>query len=308
MSTMAEVLFLQQPQIKQLETRFDKEFGVYWAFMNPQPRPCFNQQLLADLGLYIDSIVDGKGKIWQDGQEYAINYGVLASKVPGVFNLGGDLSLFRSLIERRDRDSLLRYGNKCIDDLYPWHRNCDLPMTTLALVQGDALGGGFEAALSASVLIAEESARMGFPEILFNLFPGMGAYSFLLRKVGRRLAEELITSGAIYTARQLYDMGVVDVITPEGTGEAAVFSYIRKHSKSANGRRAFERAKGEVAPVAREELTRIVEIWADAALNLQERDLKMMDRLVRAQSRSVQASVLYDSDNVIPLQTAAAGD
>jgi DSF synthase len=56
-------------------------------------------------------------------------------------------------------------------------------------------------------LIAEESSRMGFPEVLFNLFPGMGAYSFLQRKVGRRVTEELITSGNTYTARQLYDMG-----------------------------------------------------------------------------------------------------
>ena len=81
---------------------------------------------------------------------------------------------------------------------------------------------------------------MGFPEVLFNLFPGMGAYSFLSRKVGRRTTEELITSGAIYTARQLYDMGVVDVITPTGTGEAAVASYVRKHQRAGNGRRGIE--------------------------------------------------------------------
>ena len=87
-------------------------------------------------------------------------------------------------------------------------------------MQGDALGGGFEAALSASVIVAEESARMGFPEILFNLFPGMGAYSFLSRKIGRRAAEEMIVSGTIYGARQLFDLGVVDVLTPDGTGEA----------------------------------------------------------------------------------------
>jgi DSF synthase len=44
-------------------------------------------------------------------------------------------------------------------------------MTTISLVQGDALGGGFEAALTSDVIIAEESAQMGLPEILFNLFP-----------------------------------------------------------------------------------------------------------------------------------------
>ena len=146
---------------------------------------------------------------------------------------------------------------------------------------------------------------MGFPEILFNLFPGMGAYSFLTRKVGRRIAQELITSGAVYTARQLFDMGVVDVITAEGTGEAAVYSYVRKHAKYGNGRRGFERACGEVLPITREELISVVEVWAEAALKVQDRDLRMMERLVRAQHRSAQG-VVEEGDNVIPLQ--AIGD
>ena len=116
------------------------------------------------------------------------------------------------------------------------------------------------------VIVAEEDARMGFPEVLFNLFPGMGAYSFLSRKVGRRTTEELITSGAIYTARQLYDMGVVDVITPTGTGEAAVESYVRKHQRAGNGRRGIESIAKEMNPLSHEELVRIVELWADAAM------------------------------------------
>ncbi len=286
MNAVAEVRFFAKIQSEQLETRFDPEFGVLWGLMNPRPRPTFNPQLLAELRGFVDSIIQPSGVIWTGGVEHAINYAVIASKVPGVFNLGGDLLLFREAIAARDRNMLLQYGRKCIDNLYPWSRNCDLPLTTIALVQGDALGGGFECALSASVLIAEESARMGFPEILFNLFPGMGAYSFLARKVGRRTTEELITSGSLYTARQLYDMGVVDVLAPDNEGEASVYSFIRKHAKSANGRRAIEMVRREVEPVTHEELMRVVGIWADAALRLTERDLRLMERLVRAQDKS----------------------
>lgn len=309
MNAMADVRFLSTVNTSQVERRFDPEHGIYWAFMNPTPRPCFNTGLLAQLRNYIDTIVDSGGTIKHDGAMHQIRYGVLASKMPGVFNLGGDLALFRHAIETRSRADLVRYGEMCIDDLYPWHRNCDLPMTTMALVQGDALGGGFEAALSASVLVAEDSARMGFPEILFNLFPGMGAYSFLLRKVGRRITDELITSGNIYTARQLYDMGVVDVITPDGTGEAAVLSYVRKHSKSGNGRRAIESVRNEVSPLTRDELVRVVGLWADAALRLEDRDLRMMDRLVRAQRRIADAPEVDQSDsNVVQLQAVGAAD
>jgi len=304
MNAFAEVRYLNPPTPRQLSTRFDEETGAYWAYMSPRPRACFNVQLLSELKGYVESITSTGGVTVQRGVEHRIKYGVLASSVPNVFNLGGDLALFRSYIETRNRAGLVNYGERCVDNLYPWHRNCDLPMTTIALVQGEALGGGFEAALSASVLVAEESARMGFPEILFNMFPGMGAYSFLMRKVGRRTAEELITSGAIYTARQLFDMGVIDVITAEGTGEAAVGAYIRKHSRNANGRQAFERARNAVEPVTRDELMRVVEVWADAALRLQERDLRMMERLVKAQQRVGARDGAESDEDVVALQAA----
>jgi DSF synthase len=302
MGAAAEIRFLPQIQFEQVETRFDVEYGVYWAFMNPRPRPCFNNQLLDELRKYIDTIVESDCQLPHRGQNYRINYGVLASKLPGVFNLGGDLMFFRTAIAAQDRAQLIEYGEKCISNLLPWHRNCDLPMTTFSFVQGDALGGGFEAALSATVLVAEESARMGFPEILFNLFPGMGAFSFLSRKIGRRASEEMITSGAIYGARQLYDMGVVDVLAPDGTGEAAIYSYIRKHAKAANGRRGFERARTEVAPISRNELRQVVEIWADSALRVQDRDLRMMERLSRAQQRTTEEARPHAAPNVVPMR------
>ncbi len=301
MNAIAKVRYFPPVKFNQLETRFDSEFGVLWGFMDPKPRPTFNPLLLAELRGYIDSIVQPGGLIWDGADEHTIRYAVIASKTSGVFNLGGDLTLFREAITNHDRDMLVEYGRKCIDNLYPWSRNCDLPLTTIALVQGDALGGGFECALSASVLVAEESVRMGFPEILFNLFPGMGAYSFLARKVGRRLTEELITSGNMYTGRQLYDMGVVDVLAPDGAGEAAVYSFIRKHAKTPNGRRAVEMARREIEPVTREELMRVVGIWAEAALCLTERDLRLMERLVRAQDRTSEFDI---AATVIPLQRA----
>jgi DSF synthase len=305
MNAAAEVRFFPQTHFSQLETRFDPEFGVLWGFMDPKPRPTFNPHLLAELRGYVDSIVQPGGLIWHEGSQLPINYAVIASKVPGVFNLGGDLSLFREAIATHDRDMLVQYGRKCIDNLYPWSRNCDLPLTTIALVQGDALGGGFECALSASVLVAEESVRMGFPEILFNLFPGMGAYSFLARKVGRRITEELITSGNLYTARQLYDLGVVDVIAPDSAGEAAVYSFIRRHAKAPNGRRAIEMVRREVEPVTHEELMRVVSIWADAALRLSERDLRLMERLVRAQNKAADSDT-EGGATVTPIQRAVA--
>ena len=308
MNALADIRYLPHSQRSQVETRFDAEYGVYWAYMNPAGRACITSELLQDLRGVVDTLVCDNGWLTTGGQRERVHYGVIASRTPGIFNLGGDLALFRDATTSGDRAALLSYGERCIDVLLPWYRNCDVDITTLALVQGDALGGGFEGALSASVVVAEESARMGFPEVLFNLFPGMGAFSFLSRKIGRREAERLITSGTVYSARELYDMGVVDVLTPDGTGEAAVYSYIRRHAKQGNGRRAFERARSAVDPITREELMRVIEIWVDAALRLEDRDLKMMERLIRAQTR-VNPGREFESANVYPLQAAGgAGD
>src|SRR5207237_2836978 len=123
----------------------------------------------------------------------------------------------------------------CIDNMYPRIHNFFSPtLTKIALVQGDALGGGFECALASDVIVAEESAQLGFPEILFNLFPGMGAYSLVSRRIGMRAAEELILSGRILPAAELHKMGVVDVLVTEGEGPTAFGEWIAKHSKRTN--------------------------------------------------------------------------
>ena len=117
-----------------------------------------------------------------------------------------------------------------------------------------------------------------------------------------KIGDHVSISGTIYTARQLYDLGVIDVITPDGTGHAAVHGFIDKHSRNIAGRQAFERARNAVSPTGEEELMRVVEIWADTALKLQERDLKVMDRLIRAQSRNNDQLNQPSTSNVVPFR------
>jgi DSF synthase len=167
-------------------------------------------------------------------------------------------------------------------------------MTTLSLVQGDALGGGFECALASDVIVAEESAQMGLPEILFNLFPGMGAYSLLARRVGMRAAEELILSGRILPAAKLHEMGIVDVLAKDGEGETAVREWILKSRKRRNGMQAVFRTRQIVNPITREELDAVADVWVDAAMRLEDKDLKMMGRIVRSQMRRMEQGDVTD--------------
>lgn len=268
----------------QLHAHFQKDQGILWSRWNSSPRPCFNPRLLADIRAYYDFLSGTRGRLVAADDEYSINYVVLASDMPGVFNLGGDLDLFKMLIANRDRAGLLYYGRACIDVLYRNYISHELPVTTISLVQGEALGGGFEAALSSDIIIAEKSARFGFPEILFNLFPGMGAYSFLDRKVGQKVCEELVTSGKIYSADDMLKLGVVDMVVEDGQGETGVASFVASRQRTGNGHFGLAAARRRVHGIDFAELLDVVEIWADCALRLNVRDLKLMQRLVSRQN------------------------
>ncbi|MFZ5574604.1 MAG: crotonase/enoyl-CoA hydratase family protein [Pseudomonadota bacterium] len=277
-------LLLQSHGFSQLATHFDPHGQIAWGYMHAEPRPCFTPTLLRELKAWGDALVGAIDDPAQTGAKYF----VVASRVPGIFSLGGDLDLFMRLIEMRDREALYRYAIACIDCSYAVHSHLNRPdVTSIALVQGQALGGGFESALAANVLIAERGAKLGLPEILFNLFPGMGAMSFLGRRVGYSLAEKIIRSGKLYLAEELYEMGVVDVLAEMGAGETAVHEYVRREEKSRNGILALRAAREVSQPVPYEELVRITEIWVDAALRLQPRDLRMMERLVSRQTGKV---------------------
>ena len=269
---------------EQLSAFFDREQHAMWLRWNPTPRPNFNPDLLRDLDRYCRFITHTGGEVDCGGESAPVEYAILASKVPGVFNLGGDLSLFTKLIDSQDRDGLLGYGKACVDVLYRNYIGHELPITTISLIQGECLGGGFEAALSSDLLVAERQARFGFPEILFNLFPGMGAYSFLERKVGKPATENLITSGKMYSADDMLAMGVVDLVVDQGRGEAEIAGFIRSRSRSRNAMAGLAAARRRVHKLDYEELIGVVEVWVDTALNLSHRDLKLMQRLVSRQN------------------------
>jgi len=271
---------------EQLELRFDARHRALWHVLRPRRRPCFNRDLLCELRRFQTELVDVNRSALDRGEPLPVRYTVLASAIPGVFNLGGDLELFSQLIRHRDRETLLSYAKACIDVLYPNAVAFDLPMTTVTLVQGDALAGGFEAAISSHVVIAERSARFGLPEVLFNLIPGMGAYSFLIRRVSPDVAEQLILSGEILSADQMLQMRLVDMVVDDGQGEAAVDEFLTHHHKRANAHAALERVRRLVNPVTYDELIAVTRTWVDAALRLTDRDLRVISRIVRAQDRS----------------------
>lgn len=297
---------LLENKYSQLSTRFDPEHGVLWTEMNAEGIPCCTGELLDDLYHNHKTIESSGGKIQIGDQLHQVRYSVVSSLTPGVFNLGGDLGLFSTLIRNKDRQALLKYSIKCLDVMFSRMSHFKSPLITISLVQGDALGGGLEAALTSDIIIAERSAKMGFPEMLFNLIPGHGAFSLVARKIGVNHAEKMIFSGKIYSAEELHELGLVDVLVEDGEGVEAVRDYVAKRARCSNGYMALQKAKHRFNPVTYQEMMDITNVWVEAALQLNEKDLKVMDRFLRSQKKlfgkdePVQRSVEVQQNSAMP--------
>jgi DSF synthase len=266
--------------LEQLEVSYDAKTSALWSFMRPRGRPSYSLSMLGDIHAMQDGIVARFA-----GRANELRYLVAGSRSPGVFSLGGDLDLFAACIRNHDRQALIDYGKSCVRVLHRFHTALDLPIITIGLAQGDALGGGLESLLSFNVIIAERTAKFGFPETLFGLFPGMGAYSIVSRRTNAAFAEEMMLSGRTYSADEMKEAGLVHMVVEPGQGIEAAKDFIARSQSRHAGIRAVYDVGRRINPMSLDELDDVVRIWADCALNLSDRDLKLMQRLVAAQNR-----------------------
>jgi len=271
---------LQGPRLvnsTSLRTEYLDSLRTVWMRMNYTGRACFTPELMKDVRLQ-QRLVASSCK--------DVDFLVVASEMPGVFNLGGDLDLFRRMVIARDRENLLAYATDCIEGIYFAIDACRSGVVTIALVEGEALGGGLECALSCDIVVAERGVKMGFPEMMFSMFPGMGAYPLIVRRAAPRIADDLITGAQIVTSERMHELGLVDHLAEPGQGERVVRRLIAQIKSRHNGFVGYLRAKRH-SPFAiqYEELLRQTEEWVDCALGISDRDLRLMELLVESQDR-----------------------
>ncbi|MCK7226532.1 crotonase/enoyl-CoA hydratase family protein [Enterobacter asburiae] len=269
-------LFTDTERFTQLSGYYEAERHTVWMMLRAQPRPCFNHAL-------IEEIMNFSWLVRQSG--FAVDFWVTGSLVPGMYNVGGDLQFFVECIQNGRREALRAYARACVDCVHAASRGFDTGAITLAMVEGSALGGGFEAALAHHFVLAQRDARLAFPEIAFNLFPGMGGYSLVARRSGMKLAEELIYKEESHTAEWYEQHGLVDVLFEPAQSYVSTRTFIDMLRPKLNGVRAMLRARTRVLQLPRSELMDITEDWVDAAFCLEPKDIAYMDRLATLQSR-----------------------
>ena len=289
---------------KQIKIDMDKNLGILWVYQKPYPRASYNWTIVEELRTIQNMLEINNGYLPDRGDMVKVNYMVLDSLIPDIFSMGGDLNLFHSCIVNKDVKTLSNYTRLCIDTIHGFIVGCRQPITTIALVRGDAMGGGFEVALSCQVIIAERDVEMGFPELLFNLFPGMGGYHMLSQRLPVKQVEKMMQSGVTYSSDELHEMGVVDRLANKHQGRDAVYSYIMQASKYNNSYSALKNVREKLHPITHEELLEVSKYWVEIAMNLSDRDLKLMKRLVRAQTRKAEVGYTVENEEEVIGKTA----
>ena len=217
-----------------------------------------------------------------------LRFKVLSSRQPGVFSLGGDLAFFADCIEKSNRAALAEYAAMAAravwSNVSAYGRR---RVVSVAVVQGEAQGGGFEAALSCNTLVAEKGTSFGFPEPLFGMFPGMGGELLLKSRLDAELSERMVRSTNRYSAEFLFQIGVVDYLAEPGMGIICAQQLIEQALSEPEGSTAT-RMKGrqeslDLIPFSA--LLDSVEAWTERAFELTSRNLRSMRYILEAQAR-----------------------
>ena len=143
-------------------------------------------------------------------EDDALTAVIMTSSIAKAFSVGADL---KERAAFSDHD--LRRQRPIIEDAFGAVRN--MPIPTIAAVEGYALGGGCELALSCDLIVASQTAVFGLPEVGLGLIPGGGGTQLLPRRVGWNRAADLIFTGRRIDGNDAFRIGIADRLVPAGT-------------------------------------------------------------------------------------------
>ena len=137
---------------------------------------------------------------------------------PGVYFIKGTCAA----TAKSERIYYIRYrkDGKLIEENAVYNQLADLPVPTVAAIEGNALGGGLELALCCDLRVASRTALLGMPEVRLGVMPGSGGTQRLPRLIGLARAKELILLGEIIDADTALEFGLINRVIPDGQAEA----------------------------------------------------------------------------------------
>ena len=185
---------------------------------------------------------------------------VVYSSMEAGFSAGADLRELHSGLQSRNPAE----GNAGVRDFLErihgvFNRIDQIPLTTVAAVQGVVFGGGFELALTCDMIVADRTARFCFPELRLGLIPGFGGIPRLKRDLGNALVRDLLLTGRSINAGKAAAAGLVSQLVAPGHAVRAARGIATQATKFDS--RAAREAKRFIKPIPRRELEQEIETF-----------------------------------------------
>jgi enoyl-CoA hydratase/carnithine racemase len=179
-----------------LGVSIEEKVGVL-TISNP-PANLLSRAVLTELSGFLDEIQKSPA------------FKVLVITGAGTFFIvGADIKEISELKEKAQGEEAASLGQRVFGKLE------QLPIPTIAAINGHCLGGGNELAMACTIRIASDRARFGQPEINLGIMPGFGGTQRLARIVGKSKALELNLTGEMVNAQKAFEMGLVSQVVPE---------------------------------------------------------------------------------------------
>ncbi|MEJ2541014.1 MAG: 3-hydroxyacyl-CoA dehydrogenase NAD-binding domain-containing protein [Gemmatimonadota bacterium] len=217
--------------------------GIAWiTFADPsRSLNVLDGGVMSRLEDHLESLADRSG----DGDVRAV---VILSGKPDSFIAGADIEAIGRLEGPDDAEEKSREGQRVFQRLR------DLPVPTIAAIHGICLGGGTEMALACRLRIASSDprTRIGLPEVQLGLLPGWGGTTRLPRRVGLRVALDMLLTGKQLRSGSARRAGLVDeVVPPEGFRETVrryTLGVLDQGGRAAEGPGLVDRVLAGTAP------------------------------------------------------------
>ena len=221
MTSVAEAV---SPTVGAFRLERDGDLGILWFDLPGEKVNKFSSAVMMEFAGIVDELAADR----------EIRKVIVASRKPGVFIAGADITEFTKATSREQAAEYTRFGQQAL------HKFSKLPQVTVAAINGACMGGGCELALSCDYRVISDSpkARISLPETQLGIFPAWGGTTKLPRLVGLPAALDMILTGREFDGKRAKKIGLVDEVAP-----APILLDVAKQFASKGKRKGGRRTK-----------------------------------------------------------------
>ncbi|UCE37584.1 MAG: enoyl-CoA hydratase/isomerase family protein [Thermoplasmata archaeon] len=188
---------MEPTELKNILVEKENNIGII-SMNRPKALNALNSETLSELRTAVFTL----------GNDPDVGVIIITGSGEKAFVAGADIKEMKDMTPMEARH-FMHFGQSVFSDID------NLPKPTIAAVNGFALGGGCELALSCDMILASESAKFGLPEVTLGIHPGFGGTQRLPRLIGSAKAKELIFTGQMIDAKEAERIGLVNKVVSQ---------------------------------------------------------------------------------------------